>query len=434
MVQRLLSLALLTCVFGWTQTPGSPRLQIPGAAQAGPQFNAQKATDAYLASLGPEKKARSDAYFEGSYWLTLWDFLFGAAVSLFLLGSGVSAGMRTLAERVTKRNSLVTFLYWAQYSIFSFAVGFPLAIYEGYFREHQYGLSNQTLAGWFTDELKSLALGIVLTGLTLVVLFAVVRRLGHTWHLWGAAVSIIFLILGMLLGPVFIAPLFNKYSLLQDARMREDILRIARQNGIPATNVYQVDASRQSKRVSANVSGFLGTERITLNDNLLNRCSPQAVLAVMGHEMGHYVLNHVYKMLAWMVIFVVGLFAALRKGLDWSLACWGPKWRLRGMGDPAILPLVVLLVSSLGFLFTPVTNTLVRTQEYEADMFGLNTAQEPDGFAEAALVLSEYRKLDPGPLEEIVFFDHPSGRTRIFSAMRWKAENQGQAHQSVGLQ
>src|SRR4051794_25133495 len=218
---RLLLLALLTCIFGWTQTPGSHQLQIPAEAQAGPQFKAQKATDAYLASLGPEKKARSDAYFEGGYWLMLWDFLFGAAVCLFLLGSGVSAQMRNLAERVTNRKSLVTFLYWAQYSIFSFAAGLPLAIYEGYFREHQYGLSNQTFTAWFIDELKALALGAVLTGLALVVLFAIVRRLQRTWHLWGAAAAILFLMLGMLIGPVFIAPLFNKYSLLQDARMRE---------------------------------------------------------------------------------------------------------------------------------------------------------------------------------------------------------------------
>ncbi len=403
---------------------GSPVLHIPQAAQAGPGFNAEKATRAYLATLPPDKKARSDAYFEGGYWLILWDFLYGALVSLVLLSTRLSLRMRTLAERATRRKGLQTWLYWAQYSLVLFALSLPLAMYEGYFREHQYGLSNQTLGAWFADQLKGLGITVILGGLAVMALFAIVRRLPRTWHIWGAGAAIIFLIIGMLIGPVFIAPLFNKYAVLTDSRVRDPILRLARQNGIPATNVYEVDASRQSKRVSANVSGFLGTERITLNDNLLRRCSSEAVFAVMGHEMGHYVLNHVYKMLAFTVIIVLLLFAGLRWVLTWSLARWGERWGITGVGDAAVLPLVALILSVFTLLLTPVANTLIRTQEYEADIFGLNTSRQPDGVAEAALLLSEYRKLDPGVLEEILFFDHPSGRTRIYSAMRWKAENQ----------
>jgi STE24 endopeptidase len=144
----------------------------------------------------------------------------------------------------------------------------------------------------------------------------------------------------------------------------------------------------------------------------------------MGHEMGHYVLNHVYKTMAFLTILFVGYFAALRWGLDWSLAKWCARWRVRGVSDPAALPLAALILAILGFLATPVQNTLTRTQEYEADIFGLNAARQPDGFAESALLLGEYRKMEPGALEEFVFFDHPSGRTRIYAAMRWKAENQ----------
>ena len=401
-----------------------PTLQIPKAAQTGPDFNAQTATRAYLAILPPDKKARSDAYFEGGYWLSLWDFVCAAGISILLLGTRLSLRMRVSAERLTKRKPLQTWLYWGQYAVALFVLSLPLTIYEGYFREHQYGLSNQTLRGWFADELKGLGLTVVLGGLAIVALFAIVHSLPRTWHLWGAGAVIIFLMIGMLIGPVFIAPLFNQYTVLTNARLRDPILRLARQNGIPATNVYEVDASRQSKRVSANVSGFLGTERITLNDNLLNRCSPEAAFAVVGHEMGHYVLNHVYKGLTFFAMVVVVVFAALRWALLWSLARWGDRWSITGIGDPAVLPLAVLILSIFSFLLTPVMNTLIRTQEYEADIFGLNTARQPDGFAEAALLLSEYRKLDPGALEEILFFDHPSGRTRIYSAMRWKAENQ----------
>ena len=257
-----------------------------------------------------------------------------------------------------------------------------------------------------------------------MMLFGIVRRLPRTWQFWGAGAAILFNMIGALIFPVFLAPMFNRYTLLEDAGIRDPILRIARENGIPATKVYEVDASRQTNRVSANVSGLLGSERITLNDNLLRRCSPQAIMAVMGHEMGHYVLNHVYKMMAFLTILMVAYFAALRWGLEWSLSKWGGRWQVRGLSDPAVLPLAALILAILGFLATPIQNTLTRTQEYEADIFGLNASRQPDGFAEAALVLGEYRKMEPGKLEEFVFFDHPSGRTRIYSAMRWKAENQ----------
>jgi len=116
-------------------------------------------------------------------------------------------------------------------------------------------------------------------------------------------------------------------------------------------------------------------------------------------------------------------FAYLRWSLDWALYRWGGKWQIRGIGDTAVLPLVLLLSSVFGFVITPIWNTYVRTQEYEADMYGLNTARQPDGFAQAAIHLGEYRKMNPGPVEEWIFFDHPSGRNRIYAAMRWKAEN-----------
>ncbi len=421
-------LPVLLALFGTlplVAQPPQPRhqLNIPAQAQAGPQFNAETATRAYLDTISPEKKARSDAYFEGAYWLILWDFLYGAAVMLLLLVTGISARMRDIAVRTIRFKPLQTWLYWIGFSVLTFVLGLPMTIYEGFVRERQYQLMNQTFGAWFGDQMKALAISCILGGIAIVALFSVVRRLPRTWHLWGAVTAVVIFAIAMLIGPVFIAPLFNKYTLLEDARIRDPILRVARANAIPVSNVYEVDASRQSNRISANVSGFLGTERITLNDNLLNRCSPEAILAVMGHEMGHYVLNHVYKIVMAMLIVITVFFAVLRWSLDRSLARWGTRWRISGVGDPAVLPLAVLILSILGFLYTPISNTITRTEEYEADIFGLNAAREPDGFAEAALLLGEYRKLEPGPIEEIIFFDHPSGRTRIYSSMRWKAQN-----------
>lgn len=198
---------------------------------------------------------------------------------------------------------------------------------------------------------------------------------------------------------------------------------MARANGIPAKNVYQIDASKQTTRMSANVSGFGRTMRITMNDNLLRRGSPEEIQFVMGHEMGHYVLNHVYMLIMFLSILIVIGFSFLYWTLNASLKRWGEKWQIRSVGDPAIVPLVVVLASVFFLALTPVTNTFIRTQERAADIFGLNASRQPDGFAQGAIHLGEYRKMNPGPVEEFIFFDHPSGRNRIYDAMRWKAEN-----------
>jgi STE24 endopeptidase len=250
----------------------------------------------------------------------------------------------------------------------------------------------------------------------------VIRRLPQTWWIWGAGVSLLFLTFFALIVPVVIVPIFNSPKRLTDPRVVAPILSLARANGIETGEVWEVDASKQTTRMSANVSGLLGTERITLNDNLLNRGSLPGIEAVMGHEMGHYVLNHVYKLILEFGILIVIGFAVIRTAFE-RLQARNPRWGLRGIDDVAGLPLAALILSAYFFVLTPVINNIVRTSEYEADVFGLNAARQPDGFAQTALKLSEYRKLEPGRFEEFFFYDHPSGRTRIFTAMRWKAEH-----------
>jgi STE24 endopeptidase len=222
---------------------------------------------------------------------------------------------------------------------------------------------------------------------------------------------------------VFIEPLFNTYKPLTNPEIRDPILAMARANQIPVKQVFEVDASRQTTRVSANVAGVLGTTRIALNDNLLKQCTLPEIREVMAHEMGHYVLNHGAKLLTYFGIFVLIGFALTRALFDAALTRWGNKWGVRGIADPAGLPLLVLILTTLVFIATPFINTVVRVTEREADAFGINTSREPDGMAKVALKLGAYRKLDPTPLEEFIFFDHPSGRARIRMAMDWKAAN-----------
>jgi STE24 endopeptidase len=397
--------------------------QVPAAAQPSAHFNADAATEAYMAMIPPAATARSNAYFEGGYWLILWDFLYSSAICLLLLNLRWSARMRGLAERISRFKPVQTFLYWIQYLLLTFVLGFPLEFYENFAREHKYGLATQTFGPWMGDEGKALLVNMLLGGLAAVLLFMIVRKLSKTWWIWGSIAAFILAVVAVAISPVYLQPIFNKVTRLDDPRITAPILRMAHANGIPANDVYQIDASRQTTRMSANVSGFANTMRITLNDNLLRRGSPEEIQAVMGHEMGHYVMNHIPKLLFFLGVVIVISFAYLNWGLGWALERWGARWAIREVSDPAVLPLAALMIGILSFALTPVMNTVIRTQEKEADMFGLNAARQPDGFAQAAIHLSEYRKMRPGTLEEFVFFDHPSGYDRIHSAMVWKGQN-----------
>ena len=400
-------------------------------APVGPSFQVEAATRAYLDRLPAEERARSNAYFEGGYWLQLWDFLCGMAIAALLLESRCAAKLRIVSERMTRFKSIHAFAYWAQYSVLAAALGFPLALYSGYFREHKYGLATQAFPGWFWDYVKGLLVTVVLGGVLIVMLMGLVRRSPRSWPTWGSVVAVPFLAFTILIGPVFIAPLFNQYTRLSDPKVLNPILSMARANGIPASEVFEVDASRQSTRISANVSGLFGTERITLNDNLLARCSLPEIKAVMGHEMGHYVLHHGYAITLFFGVLIMVGMTVLRWVLDRLLRWRGSRWDITATSDLAVIPLAVFLFSAGSFITTPLTNTFIRVHESEADMFGLNASQEPDGFAEAILKLSDYRKLEPTPFEEWVFYDHPSGRTRIRAAMRWKAEHLGASLSSI---
>ncbi len=425
-----LTLVFLSCTALAAPAPGTlpatampSVLTVPPAAQASDHFDPVAATDGYLAAMPADARARSDAYFEGGYWMILWDFLYAVVVCLLLLNLRWSASMRNLAERITHFKPLQTIIYWTEYLLLTTALFFPLTVYEEFLRERKYGLATQTFGPWLGDQGKLLLVNLVLGAILSMMLFGVVRRLQRTWWIWGAIVTELFLIFAVLISPVYLQPLFNKITRLDDPKVTAPILKMARANGIPAKDVYEIDASRQTTRMSANVSGFANTMRITMNDNLLHRGSLEEIQAVIGHEMGHYVLNHVYHGMEFFFIVAVAGFAFLRGSLNWSLERWGEKWQIRGVGDTAVLPLVVLLGSMFFFALTPVMNSFIRSQEHEADMYGLNASRQPDGMAQAAIHLGEYRKMSPGPLEEWLFYDHPSGRTRIYDAMRWKSEN-----------
>ncbi|HEY2967615.1 MAG TPA: M48 family metallopeptidase [Casimicrobiaceae bacterium] len=401
-----------------------PGLHVPAGAQPGPGFDAERATEAWLGLLSPEQRALSDAYFEGGYWLKLWSMLYGLGVMAILLWTGLSRRMRDFAQRVGRRPWLAVAIYGGLFIVVTFLLDLPLTIYRGFVREHQYGLSNLSFPDWLREEAIGLAVTFVIGSVVLSVFYAGVRSAGQRWWIWATGFAFAFTLLLDLIYPVFIAPLFNDYKPLPEGPVREAVLALARANEIPTDHLEWFDASKQTTRISANVSGLGDIARINLNDNLLNKTSLPEIRAVLGHEMGHYVLNHPFKLAVYFGLLFGIAFAIVHFALERALARWGSALELRNRADPAALPLVVAIFSIVWFALTPLRYTIIRSVEAEADAFGLNAAREPQGFAMAAMRLSTYRKLKPSALEEFIFYDHPSGYDRVRRSMIWLKENQ----------
>jgi STE24 endopeptidase len=384
-------------------------------------FDPAAATAAWLATVPREQREKSDAYFEGGYWLILWNFLLTAAISIFLLRSGVSVRLREFAERTTRFKWLQVVLCVIPVVLIFVALSFPLMVYEQFYREHKYGLATQTFGPWLLEQIEALVIVLIEACLGFVALYAVLRGAPRIWWIWATIVAVCMSIFSSFIAPIFIEPIFNTYKPLDDPAIRDPILALARANQIPVQQVFVVDASRQTTRVSANVAGMFGTTRIALNDNLLKQCTLPEIREVMSHEMGHYVLNHGEKLVIYASVFFLVGFALTGPLFNMAARKWGERWGVHDISDLAGLPLLLLIFSTLIFLATPFINTTIRVTEREADAFGINTSREADASARIALKLGQYRKLDPGPIEEFIFFDHPSGRARIRMAMDWKA-------------
>ena len=395
---------------------------VDDAWRAALPIDAHAATKAYLARLPADVVARSNAYFEGGYWLQLWNFIAGLAVAALLLMTRPSTAFRDWAAARLKRPLLRDAAYGAVYAAAGWVLTLPLGIYEGFVREHAYAMATQSFGAWFIEQLTALGVAVLITALAVALLYAVLRRVGANWWLWGTGVAGVLLVLGVAVAPVWIAPLFNTYKPVEEGAVKTAVLRMARANGVPVDNVYEFDASRQTTRVSANVSGLFGTASVRLNDNLLRRASEAEIRAVMGHEIGHYAMNHIPKSLLMFGAVLMFGFLFAQGAMRRLLARFGQRWGLAGVHDVASLPLLVAVFSVYFFAATPVLNSITRTQETEADLWGLNLARDPHGEAEVLLKLVEYRKADPGVLEEVIFFTHPGTRTRIYNAMRWREQ------------
>ena len=387
------------------------------------EFDPIAATNAYLASQSAEDIANTNGYVNTSYLIMVLELLMDLFIVYLVLSTGWSRKWRDLAERKLQNKFLQAFIYVPIFIIVSSAISLPLTWFSEFYTEHKYGLSTQEFGAWFVELVQGSAISAVIFSIFVALLYLVIRRSPTRWWIWGSSLSIVFLAVIMFLSPILIQPIFNDYRPMDEGPLKENILSIARANGMKADDVKQVDESRQTNRISANVSGLFGSTRIALNDNLLNRASEDGVEAVMAHEIGHYVLNHLWGNMSNFTLIFIACFALTAGSFNTITQRKGIEWGVRGIDDYAGLPLLYALVAVLLFVSTPVLNKMTYAAEAEADIFAINATNNPDAWAEVALMTAKYRKLHPPEWEENWLNHHPSPYVRIYTAMRWKAEN-----------
>jgi len=384
-------------------------------------FDPAAATAAYLATLPPEVHAKATAYTQGGHWVLLWTAVVSVLVSWIVIRSGVLVRVRGGIERTRPRPWLAVAAVVVIDGILEGLLSIPWDSYAGWWREKSYGFTSRAYAGWLTEHGMKLAIGVATTLILFSLLYWVIRRARATWWLWsGIAVSaftIIFFILSLFL----IEPLFNSYKPAPPGPVREEVVAMAKQVGMPSDKILIYDGSKQSNRYTANAGGLFGFGRVAMSDVMFKKDADLAeVRGVVGHEMGHYVRKHVLiGALGAGLLALVGLFLVDRL---FPLAVrWTGAKGVTDLSDPAGLPVISILLTILGLLATPISNTMSRWMEADADHFSVVHFNEPDGLAKALVKTIEYRAATPSKLEEFIFYDHPSVGSRVRAMMDWKA-------------
>jgi STE24 endopeptidase len=379
-------------------------------------FDPNVATAQYIDSLGAAALQKAHDYTVGKEWLLLWDLVVAAIVTWLIVRSGILD--RLEAKIADRRKNLRAFLISLVYFIVAALLTLPWSIYESWWREKGYGRTSQPLGDWLSQSLLSTAITSVVAALFFIGVYWLIRRSGKRWWIWSGGLTAAVLAFVLLLSPVLIEPLFNKYTPVPPGPVRDAVVEMAQRAGIPPEKVYMYNGSRQSNNFTANAGGVGSTARVAISDVALKNASLAEVRAVTGHEIGHYVLKHTW----WGILF----FSILAIVFFWLADRLFPRFA-RAFGtyaqisDPRGLPVLLFMGSLFGVIASPLTNTFSRTLESRADMYSLQTENLPDALSTALVKTAEYRYPRPNRIEEIIFYDHPSVEGRVRTAMEWKA-------------
>jgi STE24 endopeptidase len=429
----VLVLGLLLAV-GWGvwagQQPTAPRVD-DMTTSVGPEWysalprDPQAATAAYLARVPQAMRDRGEAVADTRY------PVFAARVALtlggltLLLFSGGAAGLAAGARRISRGVApIADALFTLAMLAFLFAVLLPVETYANYVRPRRFGFADRPFSSWLTEAATNWLVTSLAITVGVTIIMVAIRRWPRTWAPVAGGVYLAIGAAMTLATPTLIEPLFNHYTPLPDSPMKRDILSLAQANGVAAQDVFTSDASRQTRILNAHVSGTGHVARITLDDNTLG-VYPPSIRMVVGHEIGHFVMGHVdARLVVDALITTAGLLVIAWLGpilIGRNAARWRIQAGAGAMGQTAAIAVLWLLLQSWAFLAQPVQNAFIRGQEAQADLYGLNASGEPNGFAEFMIHDADTSRLDPTPLDVFLFYDHPGAKSRVETAMRWRA-------------
>jgi STE24 endopeptidase len=424
MPQTLLSMIILLLT---THSPAHARLQT--AQQDSSSVAAAVAVQASQDAVPvPQPSEKAMRYYRSGNLLWVIDTAWGMIVPILLLVTGLSARMRNRARKWGRKWFFALGIYWILFLVLVFLINLPLSYYEEFVRQHAYDLSNQTFAKWCSDSLKSLIIGGIAGILLLWIPYLLLKRSPKRWWLYCSIVAVPVIFIVMVISPIWISPLFNRFGPMKDKSLESSILALGEKAGIEGSRVYEVNKSVDTNAVNAYVTGFLGTKRIVLWDTIIQKLNRKELLFVMGHEMGHYVLGHTWKLVLFLsILILITLYAAYRAA-GGILSRFRQQFGFDQLSDIASLPLLLLLLNLFSFIVSPIDLWYGRHIEHEADRFGLEITQDNHDAATAFVKLQQENLGNPRPglLYKIWRADHPVLGDRIDFCNRYRPWQTGE--------
>jgi Zn-dependent protease with chaperone function len=378
-----------------------------------------------LYPMSPERYEQLVAYSQFNGIWRFVSFALGLLSLAVILFTGLSARLRIWAAGIRPK----FFAMWVFVVLFLLAdylLSLPFAIYRGFIVESDYGFINQTFMQWWGEDL----LGLLITAAFMIIpvwFFYVMVNKFRRWWLWFSLGAIPFVVAAAVIIPVVISPMFNEFGPLQDKQLEAEILALAEQAGIEGADVFEVDASKQSSKINAYVTGLFGTKRIVLYDTLIKNFTLDEIKFVMAHEMGHYNMNHVWQGVGLAILFMIFAFWLTNRLIHLVIDRFKSRFGFDRLGDYASWPLVLVFLTVIMFVFQPVTNGFSRYMERRSDTYGMQmSGVDGEDAATAFDKLSVFNLSDPDPnaIIEFWFYSHPALTKRMAFVRGWSPETE----------
>jgi STE24 endopeptidase len=379
-------------------------------------FDPNAETARYIDSLGPAALQKAHDYTVGKEWMLLWALLVAAVVTWLIVKSGTLD--KVDAKFAEKRRNMRAFVISLVFFIVSAILTLPWTLYSDYFREKAYGRTSQPLADYLFQNGLITIITALLGALFMTGVYWLIRRTGKRWWIWSGALTAAAFSFIILLAPVLIEPLFNKYEPIPPGQVRDAVVSMAQRAGIPPNKVYMFNGSRQSNNFTANAGGVGNTARVAISDVAFKNATLDEVRAVTGHEIGHYVLKHTWWGILFYSVASIILFWIADRTFPRFAKAFGSSAQL---ADARGIPVLIFMLGLFQLATLPIFNTFSRTLESQADLYSLQTENRPDALSTSLVKTAEYRYPRPNRIEEIVFYNHPSVEARVRRAMEWKA-------------